>query len=188
MARRWADVAELIATQGLKGRLVARSVRGLPFLLHEGLTVHFVPPTLDGLVRPACAACSISVRKNMRCNSAASRNGIPPSFWRAAIVWSPAPTFPTISRISCALRRSISRGFWLSTNFWVMFGTISDVRKCPARTLLVVARRAGRCAFPCGKVSSNSTMRRGSVRGFAGRACRSRRFERIERKGRRVPL
>lgn len=48
MARRWADVAELIATQGLKGRLVARSVRGLPFLLSEGSAVHFVPPTLDG--------------------------------------------------------------------------------------------------------------------------------------------
>ncbi|MDO4442949.1 MAG: 16S rRNA processing protein RimM [Slackia sp.] len=48
MTRRWADVAELIATQGLKGRLVARSVRGLPFLLCEGMTVDFVPPTLDG--------------------------------------------------------------------------------------------------------------------------------------------
>lgn len=48
MARRWADVAELIATQGLKGRFVARSVRGLPFLLHEGMRVSFVPPTLDG--------------------------------------------------------------------------------------------------------------------------------------------
>ena len=52
MARRWADVAELIATQGLKGRLVARSVRGLPFLLSEGSAVFFVPPTLDG---PRCA-------------------------------------------------------------------------------------------------------------------------------------
>lgn len=48
MTRRWADVAELIATQGLKGRFVARSVRGLPFLLEEGLAVDFVPPTLEG--------------------------------------------------------------------------------------------------------------------------------------------
>ncbi len=48
MARRWADVAELIATQGLKGRFVARSVRGLPFLLEEGMEADFVPPTLDG--------------------------------------------------------------------------------------------------------------------------------------------
>ncbi len=48
MARRWADVAELIATQGLKGRFVARAVRGLPFLLSEGSAVYFVPPTLDG--------------------------------------------------------------------------------------------------------------------------------------------
>lgn len=48
MARRWADVAELVATQGLKGRLVARPVRGLPFLLEEGMPVSFVPPTIDG--------------------------------------------------------------------------------------------------------------------------------------------
>lgn len=48
MARRWADVAELIATQGLKGRFVARSVRNLPFLLNEGMHVSFIPPTLDG--------------------------------------------------------------------------------------------------------------------------------------------
>ena len=48
MTRRWADVAELIATQGLKGRFVARAVRGLPFLLEEGMEVDFVPPTLDG--------------------------------------------------------------------------------------------------------------------------------------------
>lgn len=48
MTRRWANVAELIAAQGLKGRLVARSVRGLPFLLKEGMSVDFVPPTLHG--------------------------------------------------------------------------------------------------------------------------------------------
>ncbi len=48
MARRWIDAAELIATQGLKGRFVACSVRGLPFLLKEGMLVHFVPPTLYG--------------------------------------------------------------------------------------------------------------------------------------------
>ena len=48
MSRRWADVAELVATQGLKGRLTVRPVRGLPFLLSEGLRVHFVPPTIDG--------------------------------------------------------------------------------------------------------------------------------------------
>lgn len=48
MARRWVDAAELVASQGLKGRLVARSAHGLPFLLEEGMTVHFVPPTLEG--------------------------------------------------------------------------------------------------------------------------------------------
>lgn len=49
MSRRWARVAELVATQGLKGRFVARSCDGLPFLLEEGLHVSFVPPTLDGV-------------------------------------------------------------------------------------------------------------------------------------------
>lgn len=48
MSRRWAEVAELVATQGLKGRFTVRPVRGLPFLLDEGLRVHFVPPTIDG--------------------------------------------------------------------------------------------------------------------------------------------
>ncbi len=48
MSRRWAEVAELVATQGLKGRFSVRPVRGLPFLLDKGLRVHFVPPTIDG--------------------------------------------------------------------------------------------------------------------------------------------
>ncbi|MDD5807142.1 MAG: 16S rRNA processing protein RimM [Eggerthellales bacterium] len=48
MARCWTDCAELVATQGLKGRFVARSSNGLPFLLEEGMKVHFVPPTLEG--------------------------------------------------------------------------------------------------------------------------------------------
>ena len=44
----WADIAVLGSVSGLKGRFVARPVRGLPFLLEEGMTVHFVPPTLRG--------------------------------------------------------------------------------------------------------------------------------------------
>ncbi len=44
----WAQVAQLVSSQGLKGRFVARSVQGLPFLLEEGMKVHFVPPTLEG--------------------------------------------------------------------------------------------------------------------------------------------
>lgn len=43
----WADVAELTKTKTLTGGLVARSASGLPFLLHEGLLVAFVPPQLD---------------------------------------------------------------------------------------------------------------------------------------------
>ncbi len=43
----WANVAELTKTKTLTGGLVARSASGLPFLLHEGLLVAFVPPQLD---------------------------------------------------------------------------------------------------------------------------------------------
>ena len=44
----WTQVAQLVSSQGLKGRFIARSVQGLPFLLEEGMNVHFVPPTLEG--------------------------------------------------------------------------------------------------------------------------------------------
>ena len=47
MSKHWARVAKLVATQGVKGRFVARSCDGLPFLLEKGLKVHFVPPSLD---------------------------------------------------------------------------------------------------------------------------------------------
>ncbi|BDE96250.1 ribosome maturation factor RimM [Raoultibacter timonensis] len=51
----WANVAELVKPKSLQGGLVARSAPGLPFLLHEGTEVAFVPPVLDaprrGVVR-----------------------------------------------------------------------------------------------------------------------------------------
>ena len=43
----WVDVAVLTGTKTLDGRLVVRNAPGLPFLLSEGLTVHFVPPVTD---------------------------------------------------------------------------------------------------------------------------------------------
>ena len=53
--RAWMHVADLARTKTLQGGLVARSVPGLPFLLHEGLEVAFVPPQHDaprrGIVR-----------------------------------------------------------------------------------------------------------------------------------------
>lgn len=45
--RTWIDIAELAHTKNLNGGLVARSAAGLPFLLHEGMSVALVPPVLD---------------------------------------------------------------------------------------------------------------------------------------------
>ena len=42
--RDWMHVADLARTKTLQGGLVARSASGLPFLLHEGMEVAFVPP------------------------------------------------------------------------------------------------------------------------------------------------
>ncbi|MBO4364892.1 MAG: 16S rRNA processing protein RimM, partial [Eggerthellaceae bacterium] len=41
-------VAYIAKTKYLEGSVVAQSADGLPFLLAEGLRVHFVPPTLRG--------------------------------------------------------------------------------------------------------------------------------------------
>lgn len=43
----WIDVAVLVKTKSLQGRFVARSAGDLPFLLHEGQEVAFVPPVID---------------------------------------------------------------------------------------------------------------------------------------------
>lgn len=51
-AKPWAQVAQLISSQGLKGKFAARSVRGLPFFLEPEMEVRFVPPLLKG---PRCA-------------------------------------------------------------------------------------------------------------------------------------
>ncbi len=51
-AKPWAQVAQLISSQGLKGKFTARSVQGLPFFLEPGMEVRFVPPLLRG---PRCA-------------------------------------------------------------------------------------------------------------------------------------
>ncbi|MBQ9691025.1 MAG: 16S rRNA processing protein RimM [Eggerthellaceae bacterium] len=44
--KRFVDVASLVGLHGMKGRLIARSCDGLPFLLEPGMIVHFVPPGL----------------------------------------------------------------------------------------------------------------------------------------------
>ena len=45
--RDWMDVAVLVKTRNMKGRLVVRGAAGLPFLLEEGDEVAFVPPQTD---------------------------------------------------------------------------------------------------------------------------------------------
>lgn len=44
---RWQRIAFLANTKTLDGRLVARALTTLPFLLREGMEVYFVPPALD---------------------------------------------------------------------------------------------------------------------------------------------
>lgn len=45
--RAWMDVAILVKTRNMKGRLVVRGTAGLPILLEEGNAVVFVPPQTD---------------------------------------------------------------------------------------------------------------------------------------------
>lgn len=51
----FARVAYIAKTRNLEGSVVASSADGLPFLLCEGMEVHFVPPSLRG---PRCARVS----------------------------------------------------------------------------------------------------------------------------------
>ena len=41
------DAAIVLGSKNLDGRLTVASAPGLPFLLEEGMAVHFVPPVLD---------------------------------------------------------------------------------------------------------------------------------------------
>ena len=48
MATEYKRVAQIAKTKSKKGRLVVRSIDGLPFLLSEGATAYVVPPLLTG--------------------------------------------------------------------------------------------------------------------------------------------
>lgn len=41
------NIARVVAPHGIKGEVSAQPLRGLPFLLHEGMTVALTPPALD---------------------------------------------------------------------------------------------------------------------------------------------
>ena len=148
MTRRWADVAELIATQGLKGRLVARSVRGLPFLLHEGLTVHFVPPTLDG----PRSACVRSVQHLGSEEYAVQFGGVSKrdtaellTGSRCLVARTDLPQdFEDIIRSSA----EYLSGFLVVDELLGEIGAISDVQEMPTQDLLVVAAPGGEVLVP----------------------------------------
>lgn len=48
MAAEYQRVAQISKTKSKQGRLIVRSVDGLPFLLYEGVTAWVVPPLLKG--------------------------------------------------------------------------------------------------------------------------------------------
>lgn len=41
------NIARVVAPHGIKGEVTAEPLRGLPFLLHEGMTVALTPPALN---------------------------------------------------------------------------------------------------------------------------------------------
>lgn len=61
--RTWMRVAEIVKAKTLQGGLVLRSVAGLPFLLHEGMGVSFVPPQFD-CPRSAIVVSAVPSLKN----------------------------------------------------------------------------------------------------------------------------
>lgn len=53
------DSARILGSKNLDGRLTVASAPGLPFLLQEGMTVHFVPPVIDAPRNARIAALSM---------------------------------------------------------------------------------------------------------------------------------
>lgn len=64
--RTWMRVAEIVKAKTLQGGLVLRNVAGLPFLLHEGMGVSFVPPQF-GCPRSAVVVSAAPSLKNDNC-------------------------------------------------------------------------------------------------------------------------
>ena len=53
------DSARILGSKNLDGRLTVASAPGLPFLLEEGMTVHFVPPVIDAPRQAVVAAVAM---------------------------------------------------------------------------------------------------------------------------------
>lgn len=51
----YVNIAQVVKTRGLEGKILVRCTEGLPFCIFEGLEVHVVPPLLQGV---RCAAVS----------------------------------------------------------------------------------------------------------------------------------
>lgn len=148
MTRRWADVAELIATQGLKGRFVARSVHGLPFLLEEGMEVDFVPPTFDGPrhVRVASVQHTGDEEYLVSFSKVTDRDTAEPLVGSHCLVsYNQLPEdFEELLRAD-AMRVS---GYTAVDEELGTLGPIVDVREMPMQDLLVVERKGEEVLIP----------------------------------------
>ena len=143
----WAQVAQLIASQGLKGRFVARSVRGLPFFLEPGMEVRFVPPTLEG----PCKAVVSEVEEGQGNDFRIAFKGI-----------SKRDTAELLTGSYCLVRRDdLPEGFenmgsyrWDILGFDVddsaygHLGTVSHVQSMPTQDLLTVSGLFGDVMIP----------------------------------------
>jgi 16S rRNA processing protein RimM len=131
----WARVAEITRTRNLEGKLVVRTVDGLPFLLSEGMTVHFVPPTLKG-PRHAVVDSIAPLKKD---SSVVSFKGLDSVEDVEPLVGS----FCLVARgdISHEVKRSMPiswMGFRVIDDQFGPLGVVTEVRNTPLQSLIVV--------------------------------------------------
>ena len=138
----WSNVAKLVSVQGMKGRFVARSVRDLPFLLEEGMSVAFVPPTMHG-------PRHVRVKEVTHLDGddwLVSFTGVKGRDVAEELVGS----FCLVPRDQ--LREAVDDAEWLEVDcigFDVvdeelgLVGTLDDVQEMPAQSLMIVSRPDG---------------------------------------------
>ena len=148
MTRRWANVAELIAAQGLKGRLVARSVHGLPFSLKEGMPVDFVPPTLHG-PRHACVTFLQPTGHGdyvVGFDTVCSRDDAEEIVGSSCLV--SYGFLPDDSDELLRLDSQHVQGYYTHDKNFGMLGPVIEVREMPTQDLLVVKYKGEEILIP----------------------------------------
>lgn len=141
---RFLRIAQLTKARKNKGRLVARPVDGLPFLLSEGLTVYIVPPTPE-------IPCTVTV-------STAEQQG---DDYVVAFegVDDPGQLVEYEGRYCLALRTDLDQdvlersgitltGYMLDDVALGRIGRISQVEQLPAQIMLTVVGRFGEVLVP----------------------------------------